>query len=126
MPFNPKSLANLKSAKPGDVLNPKGRPRNPAGASVREWINELQEKTEKELEKIASDEKAKANKRVAARLWLGALKDGWTKKGTRLAAADFDRIMDRTQGKPAQQVNMQHSGELNIKRVVLEKRRSDE
>lgn len=127
MPVNPKSLKNLKPAKKGDVLNPNGRPRSPAGATLREWLNVLIEKPERDLREIINDEDAPAAKVIAARRVLNAMLDSSTWKevkdkdsdasemyrtgDTPGPALDFDRIFDRTVGKPAQQVNVK--GEMS-------------
>lgn len=73
---NPKSLANLKPAKPGEVRNPKGR--KTAGATIREWINSLAEQglSEAKLRKVARDRKLPWPKRAAAERILRTLEVG--------------------------------------------------
>ena len=89
-----KALANLiphkrPNWKPGEVPNPAGRPA--AGLAIIENVNLMQGLTRAEVEKVANDPAAPLNKRVAAKRWLAA-DDG--------TGADFDRIIDRTVGKP--------------------------
>lgn len=168
MKVNPKSLLNLKSYKPGQSGNLKGRPRKAAGLSVQEQINVLAEKdpTEKKLREIAKSKEAGWTLRTAASRMLRTLEAGdladfspyldgtsslvelrddgintelvkkakvktrtFGERGSETievereielsdrAGADFDRIMDRTIGRAAQQVSMTHDGEVKIVRV---------
>jgi hypothetical protein len=76
--------------KPGETLNPKGRPS--AGAAVVEWLNVMQEWKRSEVENVIADPKTPINKLIAARRWIEAIDKG----------DDFDRVCDRTEGKPKQ------------------------
>ena len=57
--------------KPGESGNPEGR--KSAGASIREWLNTIENYPKNEVEKIAGDESEPVSKRAAARLWLTAI-----------------------------------------------------
>lgn len=85
--------------KPGESGNPKGRPA--AGLSIIERINLMAEWSRKRVLGVANDAKAPMSWRIAARRLLEAAKvgGGW----------DFDRICDRTHGKPVQGIT--HSGD---------------
>ena len=101
--------------KPGQVGNPRGSRR--AGETIREAINHLADKTEAEIRSVADDPDASVARRAAARLWLEAL--GVLEHANPLAA--FDRIMDRTVGKPKQVVET--GGELMVKSYGIDPRR---
>ena len=85
--------------KPGQSGTPKGRPAS-AGATIKEWLNTLGEKQESDVRAVMKDESQPIAKRIAANMIMQALVDGDA----------FDRVMDRTEGKPRQAV--EHSGEL--------------
>jgi hypothetical protein len=150
--------------KPGQSGNPMGRPS--AGATVREWINGMQHKTEAELRRVATSPAAPCLKRAAAQILLRALEAGdladfeplldgrqslrelrdagvntevvkkFKQKTRKVAAEDgdgveevvereielhdrageaFDRICDRTEGRPRQSVT--HAGEVGLRTV---------
>lgn len=105
-----KALANLRPMKPGETLNPHGRPI--AGASLREWINQMQGWTLEELRAVATDANAPVNKVTAARTWLDAATN------ERTCGAEFDRIMDRTEGKPPQSVKMDVNAQVSHAEAV--------
>ncbi|MEE9131254.1 MAG: hypothetical protein V3T84_14635 [Phycisphaerales bacterium] len=73
-----------------------------------EWINHNCHRPEDEVRTIADDKTRPIFERGAAKALLGMLKDGWF-KGRREGADDFDRIMDRTVGKPMQSLLVQHT-----------------
>ena len=89
--------------KPGVSGNPKGRP--PAGLAVREHCNLMADWTEEELQSAANAPEASWAQRAAAERMLSCLGDR-AHQDTKQAAADFDRICDRTSGKPTQQVEV--------------------
>lgn len=89
---------------PGQSGNPEGR--QPAGATVREWFNTMKSWAEGRLETTAQDKDAPAAKRAAAQWWLRILKDGQTKGGQPVAGPELDRLFDRTEGRPNQQVQI--------------------
>lgn len=86
--------------KKGQSGNPKGRP--PAGLSIREWLNTMQDWSVAEIQKLIRDPKATVAQKSAARIWIAAASKGGT---------DFDRIMDRTEGKAKQVVDLTTCGE---------------
>lgn len=100
MAVHPNSLSNLRPPwQPGESGNAAGR--KPAGQSILEWINEHASNTEAEIKAIANDTSQPIYVRMAAEAMLGAARKWWT-KGKRDAGDDFDRILDRTIGKPVQ------------------------
>lgn len=123
--LSPKQLANLRPFVKGEPSgNPKGRPRTPAGLTLREWLNEMVDKTETQIREILEDPKASAAKIIAAQRVLNAMQDSamYREKNGELfrvgdtpgPALDFDRIMDRTEGKPAQTVNANVQGTMTL------------
>lgn len=78
------------------MLNPKGRPS--AGASIREWVNILVDWPDQKIRELIDDPDAPRAKKIAAHRVLSD------------EGADFDRIMDRTEGRPKQVV--EQSGEV--------------
>ena len=89
--------------KPGESGNPEGRPV--AGASVREWFNQMAGWPMARIAAVANDLNAPAAKVAAAQRWLGAVEFG---KEGREELAD---ICDRTEGKPKQQMDVTSNGE---------------
>ena len=88
----PPAHARWKRGQSGNQL---GRP--PAGMSVKEWINVMQDWPVAKVEKVANDPRSGNAKATAAGIWL----DARTRRGN-----DFDRIMDQTAGKPKQAIDM--------------------
>jgi hypothetical protein len=62
------------------------------------------------LEAVMADKSAPVNKVAAARAWIGACTSG----------GDLDRIMDRTEGKPAQSVDMTSNGNTILGPLLLD------
>ena len=75
---------------PGEVRNPRGRPRSTAGATLREWVNELMSSDIDAvgLRSIADDEREKPAKRIAASRILIALRAGTLKDFTPFLAGE--------------------------------------
>lgn len=106
--------------KPGQSGNPAGR--KALGASVNEFMNSLEDATEADLRKIIDDPESGAKKVIAARRVLSAMQDSsmWREKDDEMyrvgdtpgPGMDFDRIMDRTVGKPKQAVAVE--GEMSV------------
>jgi hypothetical protein len=103
---HPNSLANLKPPLPGEVRNPLGR--KTCGASIKEHINLMGDLSEAEIQAVSDDEAAPIAKRIAANRMLSAL----------AVADDFDRICDRTDGKPSTNNNHHHTGDIIVKRII--------
>lgn len=95
--------ARAHQFKPGESGNPAGRPKN-IGASVREWLNTMGKWTDAEVKAIIDSEGATREQKIAAHRVMS--NEGF----------DFDRIMDRTEGKPHQYVDMhqEHSGSIVV------------
>ena len=101
--MNENSLANLQPPwQPGQSGNPAGRPA--AGASVIEWMNVMAEWPEDEIETMAEDPQAPANKRTAARRWLAAMDD----EREREAREAVEFVCDYTNGRPRQTAIIRH------------------
>lgn len=97
-------MENLRPAKLGEVRNPKGRPN--AGASIKEWINQMQGWPTDRVQSVADDESQPIAKRTAARAWLLAATKDTTTTGQPIAGPYFDRVCDRTDGKPIESVKI--------------------
>ena len=107
---HPNSLANLhpRPWQPGQSGNPAGRARG--GAYISECLNALlivdedgrPRHTKSDLERIVTDDDAAPAMVIAARRILSAMKDGKLPRGGAdpEPGRDFDRIADRTEGKP--------------------------
>ncbi len=101
-------VANLTPWKPGQSGNPAGRARG--GAYISEWLNALlivdgdgrPRYTKADLERIVADDDAAPAMVIAARRILSAMRDGKLPRGGAdpEPGRDFDRIADRTEGKP--------------------------
>ena len=102
-----RSLDNLIPIKPGTSGNPAGRPA--AGLTLKELVNEMQGWPKEKLRAIMKDPSASVARKAAARVWLHAGSARMNSAGMPIAGADFDRICDRTIGKPMQSV--EHSGQ---------------
>ena len=88
--------------RPGRTGNPRGRPA--AGASVIDWMNVMAEWSEEEIEAMAEDVGAPANKRIAARRLLAAI-SGNPERDAREAAAF---VCAYTHGRPHQSATVEH------------------
>lgn len=97
----PKGNTNGKQFQPGQSGNPAGRPS--AGMSVIEWWNQMREYTVEQLQAVANDESVAQLKRRAAREMLDD-------KGHSL-----DRILDRTQGKPSQSMDITADATIRVR-----------
>lgn len=86
--------------KPGQSGNPAGR--KSAGASIKEWINVLSEKTAEEVRDVLTDPLAPTAKVMAARMVLSA-----TVEDVRDATV---KVIEYTDGKPQQAVDITTGG----------------
>ena len=98
-----RSIAALKLWKPGQSGNPNGR--TTLGATLNECVNAMKGRTRSEVQGIADDDDRSVEWRAAATRVLGMLEPGWHGH-IPLGGSDFDRIMDRTVGKPVQAVHV--------------------
>lgn len=105
MNVNPKSLENLRPPWTPETA-PRSRGRKNAGLSVNEWRNELADKTRAEIVAVRDDASAPAAKVMAAVEALAAM-DGGDKA--------IERVCDYTNGKPKQSVDVNTSGQLQLK-----------
>lgn len=78
---------------------------------MMEWLGVMNEWTKRQLEAVVNDVDAPASKVSAARVWLDAMSKERTSSGSPIAGPEFDRILDRTIGKPAQAVDVTSKGE---------------
>ncbi len=98
-------LANLRPPWDSASSPKEGRPPN-HGLSIIEWLNRLGTMPEGKVRAIAVDPAAPIAKRKAAKSHLRSLSDEYAKNGRPFAADDLDRQLDRTVGKPLQQVQV--------------------
>lgn len=152
--------------KPGQSGNPKGRPN--AGASVREYFNEMGELTVEDIQRIHNDPKSPANKVTAAQTWLDALTTGdmadfedvfrldksleqlraegidtsCIKQFVRRVSPDgivthtislkdaadkaIDRILDRTNGRPPQAVQVDTPNPVGVRVHIITREEMDQ
>ena len=102
----------------GHSGNPAGRPS--AGAAVLEWLNVMAEWPLAKIESITKDADAPASKVMAARRLLDACSEYRSTSGMPIAGPDFDRIMDRTEGKPKQSMDVKVDASLEQKNATQE------
>lgn len=93
---------------PGQSGNPAGRPT--AGASVREHLNRMAEMSIEDIQAEFASSKTSAAAKIAARTWLDAMSPDRNSSGSPIAGGEFDRICDRTLGKPVQAMDMTSDG----------------
>ena len=115
--MHPNSLAQLKPMQPGQTLNPGGRPRNVRTPQF--WLARLQDFTEADLRVLFEDESQPVSKRIAARLMLESI-EGELRKGGMDAA---NAVMDRTGGKPTQQIQMETKSRKSAKQIITQLKR---
>ena len=111
---HPNSLANLhpRPWQPGQSGNPAGRARG--STYISECLNALlivrddgtPKYTKADIERIAEASQSAPAMVIAARRILSAMRDGKLPRGGAdpEPGRDFDRIADRTEGKPAQYI----------------------
>jgi hypothetical protein len=97
---HPNSLANLRPCKPGQSGNPAGR--KTAGATVKEHWNRMAGWSQQQLENVFGDATATVAERAAAKQWLAGMLDG----------QELDRIINHTDGRPKQGVEL--SGDVGV------------
>jgi hypothetical protein len=96
--------------KPGQSGNPAGRPA--AGATIREWWNQMQGWTLLEVEAVLLDDIAPVSKKAAARAFIDACSEEKTAAGQPIAGGDLDRIIEHTAGKAVQPIDSR--GEMKL------------
>ena len=100
---------------PGISGNPGGRPS--AGAAVKEWVNALHNHPISYLKSIIRDKGSPVNKIMAARRLLNATLDDAKATGKLDPGRDFDRVCDRTDGKPLQRVEAKIEHVQSVKEI---------
>jgi hypothetical protein len=101
---------------------PEGNQRGPggrsAGATICDWLNVMGDWKLSDILAAGKDEDAPATKRIAAGRLIGALVEG----------DDFDRICDRTDGKPKQAVELNSNAPPLAVQIItpLTKRNADD
>ena len=85
--------------------------RRSAGAVVIECYNDLANSkcSSADLLRIGRDERVTVARRLAAKSLYRALKSGHAKNGRPFASDDLDRVLDRTEGKPVQRVEVERT-----------------
>jgi len=108
---HPNSLKNLVPVKKGSPpLNPRGRPK--AGATIIEYLHLMAEYSIKQINKVLRDPASTAAKLAAAHQMLKAAAG----KGD-----EFDRVMDRTLGKPTPITPVSDLGDSGLVEVRIVK-----
>jgi len=97
MPYNPKSLENLRPATKGNLTNPSGRPK---GMAIMTYIKGHKDKSKAELLAIISNDKSKARDVIAAQYLLKAMNGD-------IRATEY--LVDREEGKPTSTTNVNQS-----------------
>ena len=101
---------------PGQSGNPGGR--KPGVVYVSEYLATMADWSRQEVEAVLASIDTPITKRIAARRLLGADSDD-----ARQAGADFDRIADRTEGRPYQSTTVRHEDSQSREQVLAEARR---
>jgi hypothetical protein len=99
--------------KKGQSGHPQGRPT--AGASILEWLNVMAEWPLAKIAGVTTDPDAPAAKLMAARRLLDACSEDRASSGMPISGPDFDRIMDRTEGKPKQSMDVKMDASVSQK-----------
>lgn len=71
---------------------------------MKEWLNQMCGWGLDQLQSVMRDISAPVAKKAAARVWLDAASEERNSAGSPIAGGEFDRIADRTVGKPTQEV----------------------
>jgi hypothetical protein len=100
------------------------RGRIRGGRRVSEHLCDQLELNEADVRKIAVNADLTIAERMAAKWALRCLTDDTTRGGIPLASYDIDRLMDRTVGRPSQQVNITEEHKtvnvINLTREALD------
>ena len=93
---------------PGQSGNPSGRPKGVTYPG--DWVRGLMDKTRAELQAIADDPATTAPRVIAAYQLLDAMHPS----DARLRGVAAERVMDRTEGKPTQQVEVKQADTRSV------------
>jgi hypothetical protein len=103
----PKSLANLKPVKKGEVRNPKGINRK------RPWTDRMLEMTETILKKSAMGEEIRRKLRLPeTATWSDGAVLMLMRRAVQGEVAAIKELADRTEGKVAERLEVFHSGQI--------------
>lgn len=106
-----KAIANLKPPWTSKTApTGPGRPAN-AGLSLQELLNQMKGWPREKYKEIIDDPKESGERVAAALRWYYATSTDTNASGMPVSAPDFDRICDRTEGKPSQAI--EHSGKID-------------
>lgn len=109
MPNNPKAIDNLIPAKKGEVRNPKGYPKGLKHSKTR--LKRLLELTENLTNPVTKEVEGFT---IAEQMDLAQIMKA--RKGDTKA---YNAILDRLEGKPTQEMNLNQQGDLTIKVEVI-------
>ena len=105
MAVHPNSLANLAPPFASGPDNPQWE-RTSIGSSIIKGMNQMSSWPQERIRALADDESAPINKRLAAKSLVRSMSDDWAKNGKPHAADDLDRVLDRTDGRAVQRVQV--------------------
>jgi len=88
--------------------------------TITEWLKEMVQWTRGDVLAVLLDNDASLSKRIAARRLLAADDSTLTKAGASLAGPEFDKIVDRTEGKPKSAEEDRLGNQINILNITTD------